>query len=234
MRIQVTAFLLCLVGAPSYALTLSTSGPGLAPCGDQMCVDVNWDWSGYTTDSSGQIAVVLPMPDPEVWGLTSGSLSTFPLSTASYRGWFDALEVVQLTIPPSDPTLVGWVDVEYLVLGANGGTLISNFGTLPINCWGSSSAGDAAIPCTEYDHLFGYDYSVVPGDEAFLDPLTLRYDFDRSHLRIVPLSEEFYVGLGGSAHLVYESIIPEPSTRLLVMTGLLGLAYRQRWHGRAA
>ena len=30
------------------------------------------------------------------------------------------------------------------------------------------------------------------------------------------------------------SAIPEPSTGLLVMTGLLGLAYRQRRHGRAA
>ncbi len=30
------------------------------------------------------------------------------------------------------------------------------------------------------------------------------------------------------------AVIPEPSTGLLMMTGLLGLAYRQRRHGRAA
>jgi hypothetical protein len=30
------------------------------------------------------------------------------------------------------------------------------------------------------------------------------------------------------------AVIPEPNTALLVMTGLLGLAYRQRRHGRNA
>ena len=30
------------------------------------------------------------------------------------------------------------------------------------------------------------------------------------------------------------AVIPEPSTGLLLMTGLLGFAYRQRRHGRAA
>ena len=66
MRVQAAALLLFPVAGPSHALVLETFGPGMASYGNQMCADVAWSWHGDTTESSGQIALALPMTDLEV------------------------------------------------------------------------------------------------------------------------------------------------------------------------
>jgi hypothetical protein len=86
--------------------------------------------------------------------------------------------------------------------------------------------GDPTVFCGDSNALGGPDHDVVARSDAFLGPLTLRYEFDRD-LEIDPQSEGFGVFFGGAAHLIY-SLVPEPGTGLLVMTGLLGLAWRQR------
>ena len=62
-----------------------------------------------------------------------------------------------------------------------------------------------------------------------LNPITINYSFDRD-LTVLPQSELLGAWFGGEIHLTY-SPVPKPSTGVLLMTGLLGLAYRQRRRG---
>jgi hypothetical protein len=201
-----------------------------------MCVDVSWTLEGETTtEFSGEVLLTFPTPDPEVWELSGGRL--FQFGGARWVGTFDPLDIDQATEFESNPedVDVGFVGVHALLLGANGDLLIRNGNILFANCsialYGSPPTGDT---CADYNIVAQGEYFVVPGDEgAFDGSLTFRHDLTRS-LEIVPLSETFNLENAVGLNLTYTRVIPEPGAGLLVMTGLLGLAYRQRRHGRTA
>ena len=225
MRNQVAALLLCLVGAPSHALTLSMPGLALAPCGDQMCVDMD-GWTAEATDAlAGETTMILPTPDPAVWQLSGGYFRSFP-GSGYYYGWYDRAEAEQAG------SFAGVAGVKHFTLGANGDLLHYGGANFPGYC--QLEQPGSPVICGDYNLTSeSSEYTVVPGDPAFLGPLTLSYQFDKQGLTLTPLSEDYRVGFGGDLHLVY-SPVPEPNTALLLTTGLLGLAHRQRRYGRAA
>jgi hypothetical protein len=198
-----------------------------------MCVDLDWWWEADTTDSSGQTDFALPIPDPEVWELRGGMVSAI-LGSVHFHGSFDTLELEQVIDPPSD-TFVGLSFPEFLLIGANGDMLGRSFTLLAATCHLQDPPEPTTL-CVDFNLIAsqsGDYYEVVPGDDALLGALTLRYDFDPDW-EIVPLSESYVFNVGGHVDLIYDRVIPEPNTGLLVMTGLLGLAYRQRRNRHAA
>jgi hypothetical protein len=76
---------------------------------------------------------------------------------------------------------------------------------------------------------FPEEHEIVADDPAFGGPLTFKWEFVylNGPPTLDPYQEYYRFGVRAWVHLDYAPI-PEPSTALLVMTGLLGLAYRQR------
>jgi hypothetical protein len=225
---------LSLIAAPSYAVTLTTEG-GMAPCGEQMCVDVEWSWLGDLQfhgepNPSAEATLVLPLPDTASWELSSGSVTNTGGSVA-FEGWFDPLGIEQFWAERGHVT-IGQITSEFLVQGANGGTLAKVWGfPMLAYCQPEEPPFPDPTRCSDnYGTAVSFNYTAVPGDPAFDGPLTLRYDY-HTDLALEPLSATYRVEYFGAVHLIYNPV-PEPSTGLLVMTGLLGLADRQRRHRR--
>jgi hypothetical protein len=160
--------------------------------------------------------LTLPAPGPN-WQLTSGTLSGN--GHANFAAIFPSTGF---------EFFAGTVVEEHLLFGANGVQLGRSFSpAMLIQC------DEPRITCNDQNPMVPYEYVVASGDGALSGPLTIRYNFDPDWVSIEPTSISATVDFYGEAHLVY-SPIPEPGTGLLVMAGLLALAYRQRRHGRAA
>jgi hypothetical protein len=195
----------------------------MAPCGEQMCVDIVW-YVKATNELSGEATLALPLPDQSAWQLTAGGYMTAWIGGVSYWGTYDT------TYPVTFNTIVG---IKANVAGANGQELLHVDGAIGYICWNTPPfppvvCGDSVTFPGAYDS----PYAAIADDPAFAGPLTIRYAFDKTNLGMQPLSETSRFELEGNIHLAY-SPVPEPSTGLLVMAGLLGLAYRQRGRGRA-
>jgi len=151
--VALAPLVLCLIAAPSHAtLTLSTSGPGLTACGDQLCLEIGWRLEGETTtEFSGERSWTFPTPDPEVWELSGGEL--LHIGSASWVGTFDRIDIDQATNfeNESDPedNLVGFVEPQIIVLGANGDLLIRQSSPLVAYC------GVSGDECFDYNLIAG-------------------------------------------------------------------------------
>jgi PEP-CTERM motif len=212
----------CLVAAPSYALNLTTTGPALTQCGDQMCVDLDWFVEVDTANGdakAGEAILDLPRLNPSAWQLTSGYISGISAG-GNYWGWYDAI------YPPFTPNVV--TPVGYLI-GADGARMMDWLVGLGVWCLsnGTFPVGPPVVCGDGNAGSSGGTYTAVTSDPAFDGPLTVRYEYIGEPQTLDPFQESYWFSFGAQLHLEY-SPVPEPSTGLLVMAGLLGLAYRKR------
>jgi hypothetical protein len=207
---------LALSPMPSQA-ALIFSGPGLAPCGPNQCVDVSWTWEESPVGPTGSSPLVLPMPDPEQWVLSSGTMSSS--GDGSFYALFHTEDV---------PGWGGSVVYHFEGLGSDGALLIER--SLPLTAVCREDHSQPTITCGDGNGMSeGIPiYYATANDPSFQGPLTIRYDFSRN-LYAEPISDYSRFYWSGGVHLVYTAV-PEPSTGLLVIAGLLGLAVQRRGH----
>jgi hypothetical protein len=207
--------------ASSRAAPLTVSGPGLVPCAQGRCVDLSWNWEqqDYQAPPADEATIVLPIPDPAEWILSSGSIRSG--GPASFYGYFHPEDFYRFD------GAAGSASVYYQTFGTDGTLLTENSGGLSAFCPGPDDRTDP-MRCGDGNGLFPTsDYYYPTVDDASVQGLlTLRYDFNVIW-DIEPISQGYNPAWSGSIHLVY-SAIPEPSTGLLVIAGLLGLGIRRR------
>ena len=205
--------------APGLAAPFTFSGPVLAPCAEGQCMDLNWDWDtseDHLSTTVDQAVVDLPRPDPSQWMFTSGSIHVSP-GAAGVIWYFNADDF-------REHEFAGNTGLRLEVIGANTSVLARTLAGITAICWAVQDSESTRV-CRNGNGFGGSNYPIVD-ESAVLGQLTFRYDHDPDYYK-QPLSEEYWIAWGGSIHLVY-SAIPEPSTGLLVIAGLLGFGVRRR------
>jgi hypothetical protein len=204
--------------SPSQALTLTTSGSGLTSCGDALCLDLSWQWSGATSDPAGETTLILPVADPDEWSLSGGLISTVG-DTVSFSGTFDRSDLAN--DPPGSSH--GHSTARFWTRGADGTLLTENSTGLSAFC---EPGVTSQVTCGDGNGTNFSFYAPIPGDAFRLGSLTLSYDF-APEWRTEPLDQEFRIDFRGSTHLVYTSV-PEPGAALILAVGLLTVAVTRR------
>jgi hypothetical protein len=204
-----------LSGAPSEAepLTFTQSGPGLTTCPEGLCLDLTWRWTGDAPNLSDEITLSLPTPDPGQWILLGGSIHSF--GSMSATGVFQPGDLMPYHF-------AGSVAQTNELFDQNGNSLTKIGWIVFPEC------GEDGTVCSDGDQMPTDDYTAITDDPSLLGPLTVRYQIT-PNWNATPNSESHFVNWLTDFHLVYSSV-PEPSTALLLVTGLLGYARWRRLH----